>query len=116
MMFVNRKKAGLYYCDGSTWEFMTTVSYVTFNLVQKTSAYTLTSLDYQIECTANSFTLTLPTAVGITGRVYSVKNNGSGTITLDGNGTETIERSLTQELSQGDNIQIMSNGSDWIII
>ncbi len=89
---------------------------VTYAYVAKTGTYILTASDYQIECTANSFTLTLPTAVGIAGRVYSIKNSGSGTITVDGDGTETIDEELTQLLNQFDNLKIMSNGANWIVI
>jgi hypothetical protein len=84
--------------------------------VAKTANYTLTGNDYQIECTDNSFTLSLPTAVGITGRTYSIKNSGTGLITVDGDGTETIDGELTQPLDQWDNVKIMSNGANWIII
>ena len=77
---------------------------------------TLDATDYQIECTANTFTVTLPTAVGITGRVYSIKNTGTGVITVDGDGVETIDGDATQTLNQWDNMMIMSNGANWIII
>jgi hypothetical protein len=58
----------------------------------------------------------LPTAVGITGREYSIKNTGTGTITVDGATTETIDGELTQELLQWHNMTIMSNGTNWIIL
>ncbi len=63
--------------------------------VAKTANYTLDITDFQVECTANTFTLTLPTAVGIEGRVYSIKNTGAGTITVDGATTETIDGETT---------------------
>ena len=81
-----------------------------------TGARTLDGSDYQIECTANSFTVTLPTAVGIEGRTYSIKNSGTGVITIDGDGTETIDDELTQAIDQDDNIVIISNNVGWIII
>jgi len=83
--------------------------------VQKSATYTLTASDYQVECTANTFTVNLPTAVGISGRVYQIKNSGSGVITVDGYTTETIDGETTQDLDQYDNMQIQSNGSNWII-
>jgi hypothetical protein len=97
---------------------MTTTIYngVEFAYRAITALTTLDGLDYQIECTANSFTVTLPTAVGIEGRTYSIKNSGTGTITVDGNGTETIDEELTQIVDQDDNMVISSNGADWIII
>jgi hypothetical protein len=81
-----------------------------------TALTTLTDEDYQIECTANSFTITLPTAVGITGREYSIKNSGTGVITVDGDGTETIDGELAQTIVQWDNMVITSNNVGWIII
>lgn len=81
-----------------------------------TSTATISSVDYQIECTSGTFNVTLPTAVGETGRVYSIKNSGTGTITVDTTSSQTIDGSLTQTLAQYDNIQVMSNGANWIII
>lgn len=88
----------------------------TYPYTIKTAAYPISSTDYQIECTANSFTVTLPTAIGIVGKVYSIKNSGTGTITVDTTSSQTIDGSLTQNLSQYDNLQVMSNGANWIII
>jgi hypothetical protein len=85
--------------------------------VAKTATYTATAADYTIDCTANTFTVTLPTAVGITGRIYVIKNTGTGVITVDGNSTETIDGQLTQTLNQWNTLKIQSNGSSgWIII
>lgn len=82
---------------------------------QISSVYLITLSDYYIECTSNSFIVTLPTAVGIAGRSFEVKNTGSGVITLEGNASETIEGSLNLLISTGQNIKITSNGSNWII-
>jgi hypothetical protein len=76
---------------------------------------TLDDEDYQIECTANSFTVTLPTAVGREGREFSIKNSGTGVITIDGDGTETIDNELERVLTQHENLVIMSNNVGWII-
>ena len=81
-----------------------------------TALTTMTDDDYQIECTANSFTITLLTAVGREGREISIKNTGTGTITIDGAGAETIDDELTQEITQWDNIVIKSNNVGWIIV
>lgn len=80
------------------------------------AAYTITDYDYQINCTANTFTVTLPTAVGIRGRIYSIKNSGIGVITVACDGAETIDGSAAQTLNQYDNIMIISTGANWIII
>lgn len=81
-----------------------------------TALRTLDSTDYFIDCTANTFTVTLPTAVGVTGRTYIIKNSGTGVITIDGNGTETIDGALTQVLgTQYDFYRITSDGANWKI-
>ena len=90
--------------------------------VAKTADYTLTISDFTVECTANSFTIKLPTAIGITGRIYNVKNTGTGTITVTGidyvtiADAQSIDGELTQTVSQWENLQIQSNGANWIIL
>jgi hypothetical protein len=87
------------------------------NYVSATATYTITATDYTVNCTTNSFTVTLPTAVGIAGKIYVIKNSGIGTITVDGNGTQTIDGSLTAVLSiQYESITIQSTGTNFIII
>lgn len=86
------------------------------NYTAKTTTYTVTSDDYTVDCTTGTFTVTLPTAVGITGKVFVIKNSGSGVITVDGDGSETIDGATTQSLNQYDSITVQSNGSNWIII
>lgn len=66
--------------------------------------------------TANTFTLNLPTAVGVDGEGGYIQNSGTGIVTIDGNTTETINGSLTQTVNQWESIQIVSNGANWIII
>ena len=84
--------------------------------VEKTANYTLTSTDYTVNCTSGTFTITLPTSVGIGGKVYNVKNTGVGIITVDANGTQTIDGELTQSVFGGESLLIQSTGSNWIVI
>jgi hypothetical protein len=87
------------------------------SFVQKAADYTVLVSDYYIECTANSFTLTLPTAVGVGGRTFVIKNSSTGTIIVDGSGSETIDGALTANLStQYESITVASNGADWVIV
>lgn len=83
---------------------------------QKSSAYSLTLDDYLIECTANSFTITLPTAVNNIGKRYNIKNSGTGLITVATSNSETIDSQTTQSIVQWENLQVQSNGANWIII
>jgi len=87
----------------------------TLTVVAKTSTYTLSATDVVCLCTG-TFTITLPTAVGATGKTYYVKNVGSGTITLDGDGAETIDGETTQPLQENDTAQVCSDGANWVIL
>lgn len=69
-----------------------------------------------IEIGSGTFTLNLPTAVGATGKWYSIKKNGTGTLTIDPNGAQTIDSRLTRTLTNGEYVGIVSNGSNWIAV
>lgn len=69
-----------------------------------------------VECTTGSFTITLPTAVGITGRIYIIKNTGAGTITMATTSSQTIDGSAPGTLSGLTPLRLMSNGANWIVI
>jgi hypothetical protein len=85
--------------------------------VTKTGAYTATNDDYVIDCTSGTFTVTLPASSGRTGRILIIKNSGAGTITVDGNASETIDGATTYSLAvQYATVQIMSDGTNWKII
>ena len=90
---------------------------VSTSYVTKTANYTITSSDYLVDCTANSFTVTLLTAVGNTGRSFVVKNSGTGTITIATTSSQTIDgqASGTVTLSQYEALEVISNGANWLI-
>lgn len=67
--------------------------------------------------TGGAFTITLPTAVGNTAMLIIKKTAGTPTLTIDGNGTQTIDGGLTASIVQVDaSITLVSNGSNWFII
>jgi len=88
----------------------------------KTAAYTAKITDklIKLDSSGGVFTVTLPTAVGAAGQTLTFKMVGTGTnaVTLDGDGTETIDGSATNtELdAQWDVITLMSDGSNWLIV
>lgn len=86
--------------------------------VAKTGTYTATINDYTIECTANTFTVTLPTAVGITGRIYNISNSGAGTITIGTTSSQTfvnvVTTPTTLTLAAVGNVTVQSNGANWL--
>lgn len=88
----------------------------TFNYVAKTANYTISATDYMVNCTANTFTLTLPTAVGRTGQVYVIKNSGTGVVTIATTSSQTIDGLTSRVLAvQYESYTVMSNGANWII-
>ena len=86
--------------------------------VSKTGTYTVTASDYAIEATSGTFTITLPTAIGITGRMYIITNSGSGIVTLGTTSSQTFVNVATTpttlSLVQYTCVTIMSNGANWI--
>lgn len=88
------------------------------NVTTASGAYTATSLDTVILCNPSSaFTVTLPTAVGIEGKLYYIKRvGGSGAVTVDANGTETIDGSLTRILTSLNAVTIVSDNANWHIL
>jgi len=87
-----------------------------FDYTTKTANYTITDNDFLIDCTSGTFTVTLLTALNRQGRQYIIKNSGAGTITLEGDGTETIDGSLNLTLETKVCYTIISDGANWIII
>lgn len=84
--------------------------------IAKAVNYTPLAADFVVDCTS-TITILLPTAVGIAGKQYSIKNSGVGIITIDGAGAETIDGALTAVLSiQYESITLVSTGANWIII
>jgi hypothetical protein len=85
--------------------------------VAKTANYTLTTTDYLVNCTSGTFTLTLPTAVGVAGQVYQLKNSGAGVITLNTTSSQTIDGNASGTLTAttGQSYSVMSNGTNWLI-
>lgn len=91
------------------------------NIVKKTEAYTATAIDDTIigDATGGAFTVTLPAASTVTGKIYNIKkiDVSANAITIDGDGAETIDDSATQALSsQYDSLTIQSDGTEYWII
>lgn len=86
-----------------------------FNHTKKNTNYTTLITDHIIECGA-AITVNLITAVGNYKKRYNIVNVSGGNVTVDANGSETINGSLTQVLASGDSLTIFSNGTNWIIL
>ena len=86
-----------------------------------TQNYTANARDYMIFVNAgqSSITLSLPTAVGIAGRQYIIKRvdgNGQNQVTVDPNGSQTIEGAVTKSIENQNSIVIVSDNSNWWIV
>lgn len=70
-----------------------------------------------VKVTATGQTITLPTAVGCTGRVYTIKLTASGSGTVATTSSQTIDASTTYSLSaQYKYVTVQSDGANWMII
>jgi hypothetical protein len=90
----------------------------------KSANYTLDGTDYTVgfDCASNR-TANLPDATTCAGRIYVIyqynTNVGVRYVTLDGNGSQTINGLTTVSLqynSDYSSVMIQSNGSNWVII
>lgn len=114
--------------DPTAAQDVSTKNYVDTNknvsaISTKTANYTLLSTDATVlfDATSGNLTANLPTAASVTGRIFVIKKTDSSvnTVTIDANGTETIQAlgapALTQVLSaQGETLTVQSTGTGWI--
>lgn len=85
------------------------------------ATYTASLSDHILNVNANSgaVVINLPTAASAAGKTYIVKKIDASvnTVTIDGNGSETIDGATTKVLSvQYASYTIYSNGMEWFII
>lgn len=103
--------AKYYFTQGDGTQFRYRFSYQA-----KTANYTLATGDNFVDCTANSFDITLPTAVGVAGQDYLIINSGTGVITIKTTSSQTIsgQASGSITLNQGETLHVLSNDVNWI--
>jgi hypothetical protein len=93
----------------------------TLGLSYTNTDYTVRENDQVVFC-EGTLTITLPTlkvvnGVPTNGQTLTIKNIGTaGTVTVDGSGTQAIDRSSTFPLAPGDAIQLVSAELNWWII
>lgn len=81
----------------------------------------VTSEDYSIlgDATAAPFSIVLPSAVGILGRIFNIKkiDVSANVVTVDTTGSETIDGAANALLSvANDSITVQSDGANWVIL
>lgn len=91
----------------------------TLTIQNKTGAYTVVAGDLGtiINCTSGTFTVALDAAAtlgsGFNCWVWNTSTTTSHAITIDPNGSETIDEQATLILRRGEGIQIICNGTNW---
>jgi hypothetical protein len=77
---------------------------------------TLTNTHEFVEVTASGKNITLPTAVGISGKSFLINNSSTGLTTILTTNSQTINGETSQILYPDDTIWVISNGANWRII
>ena len=90
-------------------------------ITTKSAAYTATATDETVlaNVSAGAFAITLPTAVGATGKTYIVKkiDSSANSVTVNTTSSQTIDGATSRLLTnQYDAIQVQGDGSNWFII
>jgi hypothetical protein len=80
-----------------------------------TTSETLLSNDYSIIC-SSGLTVTLPTAVGIQGKIYNIKNLSTSIVIINTSSSQTIDVDETPALTYKQKITLQSDGNNWIIL
>jgi hypothetical protein len=71
-----------------------------------TNTYTILTSDETIVCNkSTAFTVTLPTAT--VGQRFNIKNIGAGTVTIEGDSSDTIDGDLNQAIYQWEGVQVI---------
>lgn len=81
-----------------------------------TGTYTILVTDETISCNSGTpFTVTLPLAT--VGQFFRIKNIGTAKVTVDANGTDLIDGSLTVSLRQWDCLDLQCYvANNWAIV
>lgn len=90
-------------------------------ITTKTANYTLTSTDFTVlgNAAGGAFTFTLPTAVGASGQIYTLKKTDSSAnaVTIATTSAQTIDGQSSYSLAyQYQGVIVQSNNSNWVII
>lgn len=101
---------------GSTYAF----EYPGQNIASASNTYSVLSTDDVVYLNGNSagFTATLPAISGLAGKIITIKKTDStfNIITIEGNGSETIDDSLNKTLNTyNESITLIANNTGWVI-
>ena len=95
------------------------VGWVRYNYAPTVSVAVDTLLDdtHAIVLVSAAATISLPTAVSVAGRLYNVVRTGTGLVTIQPDGVETISGDTPLVLtSQWDSAVFVSDGTNWVLL
>ena len=95
---------------------ITSTGGITFKQVTVNSTYSATTEDYMIDVSGGTFSVYLPSAIGLQGRLINIKNNGGGAVTIQPILNQTIDDKLFIILGETNALQLVSNGSNWVAL
>jgi hypothetical protein len=84
-----------------------------------TARYTVSPSDnnFIINCTANSFTVSLQSAaslpIGFNVTIWNTSSGSNDAVTIDPSGAETIDGTATRILRRGEGMQVVCDGTNW---
>ena len=109
--------SGLLYVNNGSVVTVSSVSIdgLTLGASTQTGNYTLTA-DDDIILANGTITITLPNVSVLTGKMYHIKNIGTGLVTIDGDGQTIDGDSSIYIFRQYDSVSIMCDGSNWYMI
>jgi hypothetical protein len=81
------------------------------NVTLTSTNYTATADDYYIGATKKDIDITLP--LGITGKVYIIKNQANGSIKVKASGGQKIDTSTDKTLGSEVSIIVVFDGTRW---
>lgn len=86
----------------------------TFAQTSQSATYAILTTDFYVDC-SGTFTATLPTAVGVSGKTYVITDTGVGVITVATTGGQTISGAATQTVAAGNSITVHAAGGNWFL-
>lgn len=101
--------------NGGASKWVSASSLPVVDIYTSTPQALTTSNEIAVANLGTAITFTLPTAVGIKGKIFRIKNIGVGLLTITPDGAETID-GTTLSLSQWESVDICSDGANWFIL
>jgi hypothetical protein len=84
------------------------------NVTLVSADYIVTATDYYVGATKKDIDIILP--LGVTGKVYVVKNQASGNIKVKASGGQKIDTASDKTLGTEDSVVVVFDGTRWNII